>query len=60
MTPLPYTAVYTELTEALPYDGDITDQSYNVSAAGEFRQVSLSELRYLMERWQRMRRTETN
>ena len=30
--------------------------AYNVSAAGEYRQVSLSELRYLLERWQRVRR----
>ena len=35
-------AVYVEPSEALPYDGNITDLAYNVSAAGECTQVSLS------------------
>ena len=41
-------------------DSDIMDQSLPTTSLLQGRRVSLSELRYLMERWQKLRRTETN
>ena len=52
MTP-PYTAVHVEPTEALPYDGDITDQSLPTTSLlqGNTDRLAQVSLRYLMERW---------